>query len=245
MHWCCDQSQASDSSFEEANLDQNLEEFKNFKPEKKCISDLDIREWNIELRENDLRLEEQNVIKKEITIERRSLEEKRGIEKAKYDLNLKEIEIERELRTLTERKQEDILTKKLIKKPIIMKMSFDLKEDIDISYSVFEKTERDENIKDIKDSSISLISRTANKKARFMPDQEKDFNEDENSGKGTLQEPKNAHLSGIKIPSGIALEQMERFGGARARGSWSSLCQSDSRGSQGDSGTEDHVWVSS
>ena len=192
MHWCCDQSHDSERSFEEANLDQNLEEFKNFKPEKKGISDLDIREWNIELRENDLRLEEQNVIKKEITIERRSLEEKRGIEKAKYDLNLKEIEIERELRTLTERKQEDILTKKLIKKPIIMKMSFDLKEDIDISYSVFEKTERDENMKEIKDSSISLISRTANKKARFMPDQEKALNEDENSGLGkdTLQKQK-------------------------------------------------------
>ena len=184
MHWCCDQSHDSERSFEEANLDQNLEEFKNFKPEKKGISDLDIREWNIELRENDLRLEEQNVIKKEITIERRSLEEKRGIEKAKYDLNLKEIEIERELRTLTERKQEDILTKKLIKKPIIMKMSFDLKEDIDISYSVFEKTERDENMKEIKDSSISLISRAADKKARFMPNQEKALNEDENSGLG-------------------------------------------------------------
>ena len=192
MHWCCDQSHDSERSFEEANLDQNLEEFQNFKPEKKGISDLDIREWNIELRENDLRLEEQNVIKKEITIERRSLEEKRGIEKAKYDLNLKEIEIERELRTLTERKQEDILTKKLIKKPIIMKMSFDLKEDIDISYSVFEKTERDENMKEIKDSSISLISRAADKKARFMPNQEKALNEDENSGLGkdTLQKQK-------------------------------------------------------
>ena len=192
MHWCCDQSHDSERSFEEANLDQNLEEFKNFKPEKKGISDLDIREWNIELRENDLRLEEQNVIKKEITIERRSLEEKRGIEKAKYDLNLKEIEIERELRTLTERKQEDILTKKLIKKPIIMKMSFDLKEDIEISYSVFEKTERDENMKEIKDSSISLISRAADKKARFMPNQEKALNEDENSGLGkdTLQKQK-------------------------------------------------------
>ena len=192
MHWCCDQSHDSERSFEEANLDQNLEEFKNFKPEKKGISDLDIREWNIELRENDLRLEEQNVIKKEITIERRSLEEKRGIEKAKYDLNLKEIEIERELRTLTERNQEDILTNKLIKKSIILKMNFDLKEDIDVSCSVFEKTERDENMKDIKDSSISLISRTANKKARFMPDQEKALNEDENSGLGkdTLQKQK-------------------------------------------------------
>ena len=174
MHWCCYQCRTSDISSEEANLEQALEELKISKPEKSGVSDLDIREWNIELRENDLKLEEQNVIKKEINIERHSLEKKRSIEKANYDLNLREIEIERELRTLTEKKQEDILTNKL-HEIIILKVSFDLKDDIEISYRVFEKT---------------------GKLDCLMPDQKKNLNKDENSGLGkdTLHQNKRPSL---------------------------------------------------
>ena len=183
MHWCCYQCRTSDISSEEANLEQAFEELKISKPEKSGVSDLDIREWNIELRENDLKLEEQNVIKKEINIERHSLEKKRSIEKANYDLNLREIEIERELRTLTEKKQEDILTNKL-HEIIILKMSFDLKDDIEISYRVFEKTEKDKNIKNIK------------KLECLMPDPKKNLNKDENSGLGkdTLHQNKRPSL---------------------------------------------------
>ena len=65
--------------------------------------------YSFELRENDLRLEEQNVMKKEITMERRCLEKTNSIKRAKDALNIREIEIEEELRTLTEKKQ-DILT---------------------------------------------------------------------------------------------------------------------------------------
>ena len=77
MAWCCDQSNTSD---EEAYIEQGEtgDIWKlNCNPERKNISDSDIKEWNIELRENDLTLEEQNVIKREIAIKRRSLEETR------------------------------------------------------------------------------------------------------------------------------------------------------------------------
>ena len=77
--------------------------------EKRGISDLDIREWGILLRDNDLRLEEQNVMKKEMLIEKHSLEETMKSKKAKDELNIKEIQIEEELRILTEKKQ-DMLT---------------------------------------------------------------------------------------------------------------------------------------
>ena len=159
-------------------MEQDEESSSSCKPEKKGISDLDIREWNIELRENDLRMEEENVTKKEITFGRHCLEEKRSIKKAKDDLNIKEIELEKELRTLTEKKQDIKLNE-----PIILKLSFDFKENIEISYQIYEKTERDEK-KSITDSSVNRISRTANKKTCLFANQGTNLNEDQKSGLG-------------------------------------------------------------
>ena len=76
-------------------------------------------------------------MKKEICIERRCSEEERNIKKTREELDVKEIEIEKELRILTERKQ-DILTYSLKsnEEPIIVKMSFDFKQNLEISYRV-------------------------------------------------------------------------------------------------------------
>ena len=76
-------------------------------------------------------------MKKEISINRRCLEEERIIKKNREELDIKEIEIEKELRILTERKQ-DILTYSLKsnEEPIIVKMSFDFKQNLEISYRV-------------------------------------------------------------------------------------------------------------
>ena len=179
MHWCCDQTNASASSDEEANVERDDEESSNCKPEKKGISDLDIREWNIELRENDLRMEEDNVTKKEITFGRHCLEEKRSIKKAKEDLNIKEIELEKELRTLTEKKQDIKLNE-----PIRLKLSFDFKENFEISYcKLYEKTEQDEK-KSIKVSPLNIISRSAKNKSCLFANQETKLNEDQKSGLG-------------------------------------------------------------
>ena len=159
-------------------MEQAEEESQNCKPEKKGISDLDIREWNIELRENDLRMEEDNVTKKEITFGRHCLEEKRSIKKVKDDLNIKEIELEKELRTLTEKKQDIKLNE-----PIILKLSFDFKENLEISYKIYEKTERDEK-KSINESPLNILSRSAKNKSCLFANQETKHNEDQNSGLG-------------------------------------------------------------
>ena len=151
------------------------EESINCKPEKKGISDLDIREWNIELRENDLKMEEENVTKKEITFGRHYLEEKRSIKKTKEDLNIKEIELEKELRTLTEKMQDIKLNE-----PIILKLSFD-KENIEISYQISGRDEK----KKKKDSSLNVISRSAKNKTCLFANQEINLNEDQKSGLGT------------------------------------------------------------
>ena len=76
-------------------------------------------------------------MKKEISIKRRCSEEERNIKKNREELDVKEIEIEKELRILTERKQ-DILTYSLKsnEEPIIVKMSFDFKQNLEISYRV-------------------------------------------------------------------------------------------------------------
>ena len=172
MHWCCNQTNTSASRDEEANMEQYVEESINWKPEKKGISDLDIREWNVELRANDLRMEEDNVTKKETTFVRHCLEEKRSIKKAKDDLNIKEIELEKELRTLTEKKQ-----------AIMLKLSFDFPENLEIAYQIYEKSERDEK-KIIKDSSLNIISRSAKNKTCLFANQENNLNEDQKSGQG-------------------------------------------------------------
>ena len=175
MPWCCDQSNTSD---EEANTEQDEEvDFckLNCNPERKGISDSDIKEWNIELRENDLTLEEQNVTKREIAIKRRSLEETRKNKKAKEDLNFKEIEIEKELRTLTEKKQ-DIQTNKM-NEPIILKMSIDFQENIEISYKVYEQFETGEKTEAIKDQNTKI-------KTCLMSDREIGLNENEKTGLG-------------------------------------------------------------
>ena len=174
MPWCCDQSNTSD---EEANIEQDEggDFWKpNCNPERKGISDSDIKEWNIELRENDLTLEEQNVTKREIAIKRRSLKETRNNKKAKEDLNFKEIEIEKELRTLTEKKQ-DIQTK--LSEPIILKMSINLKKNIDVFYKVCEEFETEEKTEAIKDQ----FTKT---KTCLMSDREIRLNEDEKTGLG-------------------------------------------------------------
>ena len=173
MPWCCEQSNTSD---EEANIEQDeAGDFwkLNCNPERKGISDSDIKEWNIELRENDLTLEEQNVTKREISIKRRSLEETRNNKKAKEDLNFKEIEIEKELRTLTEKKQ-DIQTNKL-NEPIILKMSIDFKENIEISYKVYEQFETSKERSKVQNTKI---------KTCLMSDREIRLNEDEKTGLG-------------------------------------------------------------
>ena len=122
------------------------EESVNFKPKKKnSISKLDIREWSIELRENDLRFEEENIMKKEISIKKRSLEESRSIKNAKDDLNIREIEIEEELRTLKEKEKDILLTNKQ-NEPIILKMIFDCGENIELSHRVYVKTQIEEKI---------------------------------------------------------------------------------------------------
>ena len=173
MYWCCDQSNDSDG---EINIERVEEESINCKPKKKNgISDLDIREWSIELRENDLRLEEQNVMKKEITMERRCLEKTNSIKRAKDALNIREIEIEEELRTLTEKKQ-DILTYKL-NEPIILKLSFDFKENIEISYKVYEDTKKEKKLGKMNEQSI-------NKNSQLMDDHGMRLNEDERKGLG-------------------------------------------------------------
>ena len=164
MAWCCDQSNTSD---EEAYIEQGEtgDIWKlNCNPERKNISDSDIKEWNIELRENDLSLEQHNVTKREIAIKRRTLEETRNNKKAKEDLNFKEIEIEKELRTLTEKKQ-DIQTNKL-NETIILKMSIDFTE----VYKQFETGEKTEAIKD--------------QNAKIKTDREIKLNEDEKTGLG-------------------------------------------------------------
>ena len=162
------------------------EESMNCKPKKKNgISDLDIREWSIELRENDLRLEEQNVIKKEIIVERRCLEKARSIKKAKDALNIREIEVEEELRTLTEKKQ-DILTYKQ-NEPIILKMSFDFKENIEISYRVYGKTKNE------KKKLGKRNEQNINKNTHLRDDHEMRLNEDERTGLGETPRLQDSH----------------------------------------------------
>ena len=100
------------------------------------ISKLDIFEWSIELRENDLTMDEQNVMKKEIIVGRQ-LEEILSIKKAKDDLNIREIEIEEEFQTLKEKRQ-DILTNEPNESIFF---SFDCGENIGISYRFYEKTQ--------------------------------------------------------------------------------------------------------
>ena len=141
MHWCCDQKNNND---ERENWERVEEESVNSNPKKKKgISKLDISEWSIELRENDLLLEEQNIMKKEISIKKRSLEESRSIKKAKDDLNIREIEVEEELRTLKEKEKDILLTNKQ-NEPILLKMIFDYGENIELSKRVYMKTKREE-----------------------------------------------------------------------------------------------------
>ena len=145
MHWCWDKKNDKD---ERANWERVKEESVNSELKKKNgISKLDIREWSIELRENDLRLEEQNNMKKEIDIKKRRLEASRSVRKAKDDLNIREIEIEEELRTLTEKKKDILLTNKQ-NEPILLKMIFDYGENIELSNRVYMKTQREERIMD-------------------------------------------------------------------------------------------------
>ena len=146
MHWCCcDKKNDND---ELANLERVKLESVNSKLKKKNgISELDSREWRIELRENDLRLEEQNNMKKEINIKKRSLEASRSVRKAKDDLNIREIEIEEELRTLTEKKK-DILLRNKQNEPVILKMILDFGENIQLPHRVYAKTQREERNKD-------------------------------------------------------------------------------------------------
>ena len=146
MYWCCcDKKNDSD---ELPNLERVKQESVNSKLKKKNgISKLDIREWSIELRENDLRLEEQNNMKKEIDIKKRSLEASRSVQKAKDDLNIREIEIEEELRTLTEKKK-DILLRNKQNEPVILKMILDFGENIELPHRVYAKTQREERNKD-------------------------------------------------------------------------------------------------
>ena len=130
MQLCCDQKNDNN---ERENWERVEEESVNFKPKKKnSISKLDIREWSIELRENDLRFEEENIMKKEISIKKRSLEESRSVKKAKDDLKIREIEIKEELRTLTEKKK-DFLRQSSKINHIIIKMIFDCGETIELS----------------------------------------------------------------------------------------------------------------
>ena len=141
MHWCCYQKNDND---EWANRERVEEKSVSSKPKKKNgVSKLDIREWGIELRENDLKLEEQNIMEKEINIKKRSLEESRSVKKAKDYLNIREIEIEEELRTLTEKKKDILLRKKQI-----LKMIFDCGENIELPHRVFAKTQSKERNKD-------------------------------------------------------------------------------------------------
>ena len=156
MHWCCDQKNNND---ERENWERVEEESVNSNPKKKKgISKLDISEWSIELRENDLLLEEQNIMKKEISIKKRSLEESKSIKKAKDDLNVREIEIEEELRTLTEKEKDILLTNKQ-NEPIILKMIFDCGENVELSRRVYVKTQRDErNMDKNTESKIRLNS---------------------------------------------------------------------------------------
>ena len=156
MHWCWDKKNDKD---ERANWERVKEESVNSELKKKNgISKLDIREWSIELRENDLRLEEQNNMKKEIDIKKRRLEASRSVRKAKDDLNIREIEIEEELRTLTEKKKDILLTNKQ-NEPIILKMIFDCGENVELSRRVYVKTQRDErNMDKNTESKIRLNS---------------------------------------------------------------------------------------
>ena len=80
-------------------------------------------------------------MKKEISINRRCSEEERNLKKTREELDVKEIEIEKELRILTEKKQ-DILTYSLKsnEEPIIVKMSFDFKQNLEISYRVVQSS---------------------------------------------------------------------------------------------------------
>ena len=82
-------------------------------------------------------------MKKEINIKKRSLEASRSVKKAKDDLNIREIEIEEELRTLTEKKKDILLTNKQ-NEPIILKMIFDCGENIELAHRVHVKTQREE-----------------------------------------------------------------------------------------------------
>ena len=177
MPWCCDISNTSDEEANIADEDEEGDFWKlNSNQEKKGISDSDIKEWNIELRENDLTLEEQNVTNREIAITRRSLEETRNNKKAKEDLNFKEIEIEKELRTLTEKKQ-DIQTNKI--NEYLLKMSIEFKENIEISYKVYEYEQFETGGK-----TEAIQDQNAKIKTRLMSDREIRMNEDDKTGLG-------------------------------------------------------------
>ena len=156
MQLCCDQKNDNN---ERENWERVEEESVNSKPKKQnSISKLDIREWSIELRENDLRFEEENIMKKEISIKKRSLEESRSIKNAKDDLNIREIEIEQQLRTLKEKEKDILLTNKH-NEPILLKMIFDCGENIELSKRVYMKTQREErNMDKNTECEISLNS---------------------------------------------------------------------------------------
>ena len=145
MRWCCDQSKDGDEEAYMETADINCKHKTS-----NGISKLDIFEWSIELRENDLTMDEQNVMKKEIIVGRQ-LEEILSIKKAKDDLNIREIEIEEEFQTLKEKRQ-DILTNKPNESIFF---SFDCGENIGISYRFYEKTQGEEKLRKRKEQNMN------------------------------------------------------------------------------------------
>ena len=169
MRCCCDKSNDND---EEANLEGVNEETINCQPKKKNgISDLDVREWTVELRENDLRSGEQNIRKKE----RRNLDNVKSIEKAKDDLNNRKIKLDEEIVVLTAEKR---TLSDTLNDPNRLKMSFDFIEAIERSYRVDWKSQKEEFAK--------IEVQNINQNTPLSTCSEMRLNEDEGTGSGKI-----------------------------------------------------------
>lgn len=165
MHCCCVKSNDND---EEANLEGvtvNEETIKCQPKKKNGISELDIREWTVELRENDLRSGEQNNMMKE----RRNLDNARSIEKAKDDLNDRKIKIEEGLVVLTEKFND----------PNRLKMIFDFIEAIERFNMADGKSQKEESVK--------IEVQNINQSIPLSTDIGMRLNEDERTGSGKIR----------------------------------------------------------
>ena len=103
--WCCLISDDEDIVEEEDDNNEDTEEISSqySNRRRRGISDLDIREWTIELRENDLTMDERNVKKK-------SAEAEESHKKALHTIEEKEKEIEEKIAEIALEKKQLVRT---------------------------------------------------------------------------------------------------------------------------------------